>query len=143
MADVKAVVDFVLRQEDSTLSGTITNDPSDRGGDDAVRSVREMGIPNYPRRGFFLPSTSPHGGVGDGRGCLYLGILLATPPWEDNELGSGKRRFSRFSVLEGVCEAVSILQKRDPCVWRTRLRWTAHMGPGHSGGVEFRAMPKS
>jgi lysozyme family protein len=32
MANVKEAVDFVLRQEDSTLSGVVTNTPGDRGG---------------------------------------------------------------------------------------------------------------
>ena len=32
MANVKEVVDFVLKQEDSALSGVVTNAPADRGG---------------------------------------------------------------------------------------------------------------
>jgi len=32
MANVKQAIDFVLRQEDSTLSGKITNIPGDQGG---------------------------------------------------------------------------------------------------------------
>lgn len=55
MADPKAAVDFVLRQEDSTLSGIITHTPGDLGGTTRFGLTR-ANHPELDTLGFFDPS---------------------------------------------------------------------------------------
>lgn len=52
MANVKSAVDFVLRQEDSTLSGVITGSANDRGGRTRF-GIAEKWHPDLTKTGFY------------------------------------------------------------------------------------------
>lgn len=52
MADVNAAIQTVLRQEDSTLSGVITNIPGDNGGTTRF-GITEAAAPELAAQGFF------------------------------------------------------------------------------------------
>jgi len=52
MADVNAAIDYVLKQEDSTLSGVITNVPGDAGGTTRY-GITARYAPDLDEQGFF------------------------------------------------------------------------------------------
>lgn len=109
MADAKAAVQFVLRQEDSRLSGIITNRASDRGG------LTRYGItakfhPDLLVAGFFEESMDAEDALAlaeetyeeDYSGPLCLDLIHSQPL--ANALLS-------FAVNEGNHQAVVLLQR--------------------------------
>lgn len=58
MADVNAAIEVVLRQEDSTLSGVITNIPGDHGGMTRF-GITAGAAPDLAAQGFFTYSVPP------------------------------------------------------------------------------------
>jgi lysozyme family protein len=103
MANVKNAVDFVLRQEDSTLSGIITTAAADRGG------CTRFGLcakwhPELLAEGFFESSMSAEDA-----------LPIAEQAYESQYVGSltsdaVATALLSFAVLEGNLEAVTVLQ---------------------------------
>lgn len=109
MADPKAAVDAVLRQEDSRLAGIITNSPTDRGG------LTRYGLtakfhPLLLNAGFFEESTPAATALGiaettyeaDYTGPLCLAQIKSQ---------SIATALLSFAVNEGTHEAVVMLQR--------------------------------
>src|SRR5260370_41768835 len=108
MADVKAAVDFILRQEDSTLSGVVTSAPADRGG------ITRFGItakwhPELLAQGFFQANRDD-------------ALSIAERTYSDTyiphlDLGSINRTavavaILSFAVVEGAAQAVLTVQEQ-------------------------------
>lgn len=108
MADVKKCVDFVLRQEDSDLSGVITSAAADRGGKTRFGLCAKW-HPELIAAGFFDASM-------DAEEALPMADQAYesqyVPALHLDELTSDTvaTALLSFAVLEGNLEAVTVLQ---------------------------------
>lgn len=108
MANVKSAVDFVMKQEDSSLSGVITNAPADRGG------VTRFGIaakwhPELVDTDFFSSSMTPQEAFPIAEHAYetqYVPVLHLDALTSD----AVATAMLSFGVLEGTLEAVTVLQ---------------------------------
>lgn len=108
MANVKQCVDFVLRQEDSTLSGIITNAPADRGGCTRF-GLSEKWHPEMVASGFFTPAVIPRAALVMAEAAYETQYV---PSLHLDELTSEAvaTALLSFAVLEGNLEAITVLQ---------------------------------
>lgn len=108
MADMKRCIDFVLRQEDSTLSGVMTNAAADHGG------VTRFGIaakfhPELANTEFFCASMSAQDALPIAE---HAYATQYAAPLHLDALASDAvaTALLSFGVLEGTKEAATILQ---------------------------------
>lgn len=108
MADMKAAIDFVLRQEDATLSGVITNSPADRGGRTRW-GIAEKWHPELTANGFFddMPAAESLAVAEGVYSQQYAGPLMLA---EINSQAVATALLS-MAVVEGQREAVTLLQR--------------------------------
>ena len=107
MADVKAAIEMVLRQEDATLAGTVTNAPADHGG------LTRFGLtakfhPELVRAGFFTTTA--------GEALIMAEKAYADeyiPHLQLDKIVSTAVAFAllSFSVVEGAGTAVMLAQR--------------------------------
>ena len=108
MANTKTAIDFVIRQEDSTLSGIITDAPADKGG------VTRYGLcaewhPDLVAKGFFSASMTADEALPmaeEAYSAQYDPQLLLGQVTSD----AVATALLSFAVLEGNFEAISLLQ---------------------------------
>lgn len=108
MADIKQAVDFVLRQEDSRLSGEITTLPGDRGGRTRF-GIAERFHPDLTRSGYF--DSMPPDEALETAEEIYAeqyGAGLHLDRIDSQEVAN---RLLSFAVNEGPHEAVTIAQR--------------------------------
>jgi lysozyme family protein len=118
MADAKQVIDFVMRQEDSTLSGVITNKPTDRGGCTRF-GLTERWHPELAEQGFFETTLEDGKPVPKMPATEALALAEKTydaeydAPLSLAAISSQALATALLSlaVLEGTREAVTLLQK--------------------------------
>jgi lysozyme family protein len=118
MADITKAVQFTMQQEDSTLSGVITNRPMDRGG------VTRFGLtqrwhPDLDAAGFF--AFVLEGGKLTPKVDTADALAMAQKTYSDQyseplmlaEFSSDAiaTALLSFAVVEGTSEAVTLLQK--------------------------------
>ena len=108
MADVKKAIDFMLRQEDSSLSGKITDIENDHGG------LTRFGLtakyhPKLVAAGFFSPSMSREEALAMGEATY--GEEYARP-LRIAELSSDAVACAMisFAVLDGIGSAIRLLR---------------------------------
>lgn len=137
MADAKQAIDLVIRQEDSTLSGIITNRPSDRGGCTRF-GLTERWHPELAAQNFFKYQTEA--GVQVSTVATAAALAMAETSYDAQysaplmlaELTSQALATAllSFAVVEGETEAVSLLQKviisvtpvpKQPKTWDNKL----------------------
>jgi type VI secretion system secreted protein VgrG len=108
MANVKAAVDFVMRQEDSSLKGVITDAPSDRGGETRF-GIAAKWHPELANTGFFSASMSPQEAFPIAENAYETQYV---PALHLDALKSDAvaTALLSFGVLEGTAEAITILQ---------------------------------
>lgn len=118
MADLKQAVDFVMRQEDSTLSGIITDRKSDRGGRTRF-GLAERWHPELTGQGFYDYNTVDKQQVPKMPNDEALTIAENTfaGQYADSlKLASIESQglataLLSFAVVEGPEEAITLLQK--------------------------------
>jgi lysozyme family protein len=108
VADIKKCVDFVIRQEDSTLSGIITNAAADHGG------VTRFGItakwhPELVAKGFFSTSLDAQDALPIAE-AAYASQYVPALRLDAMTSDAVATALLSFGVIEGVVEAVTILQ---------------------------------
>lgn len=108
MADVERAIQFVLRQEDSRMSGVITNNPDDHGGRTRF-GIAEHAHPELTASGFF--DTMPYGealstaiGVYQQKYAQPLRLALIESQGVATALLS-------FAVVEGVISSIRFAQR--------------------------------
>jgi type VI secretion system secreted protein VgrG len=107
VANVKEAVDFVLRQEDSTLSGVVTNTPADRGG------LTRFGItakwhPDLLASGFFQTNRDEALAIAEE---VYGGEYIPHLNLAAINRTAVAAAILSFAVVEGAGRAVLILQR--------------------------------
>lgn len=108
MSDPKAAIDWVIRKEDSTLSGVITNDPLDNGGTSRFGLTAKY-HQNLVAQGFFTTA------VPAGRALVMAQVAyaqeysgpLCLAEYKSQAVCTG---VLSFAVLEGNIPAVRVLQ---------------------------------
>lgn len=110
MVDIKACVLFVMKQEDSTLSGRVTNIPNDLGGTTRLGLVKKYHS-QLDAQGFFSEILVP----------TDRAIIMAEAAYEEQyalplHLAEFKAQaiataMLSFSVVEGNRKAIDLLQK--------------------------------
>lgn len=108
MANVKSAVDFVMKQEDRSLSGIITDAPADRGG------VTRFGIaakwhPELLDTGFFSHTMSPQDAFPIAEHAYETQYVPALHLDEIKSDAVATAMLS-FGVLEGTPEAITVVQ---------------------------------
>lgn len=108
MANAKAAIDIVLRQEDSTLSGEITDIPGDSGGRTRY-GIAERWHPELTATGFF--TTMDSAAALTVAESVYI-TSYAKPMMlsQINAQGVAAALLS-FAVVEGPVKAVKLLQR--------------------------------
>ena len=110
MADLAIAVDFVLRQEDSTLAGVVTHTRGDPGG--ATRwGISERWHPELVKTGFYDVSRMSAYNAKTVAERIYVGQYAA--PLQLFEINSQMlaNRLLSFAVNEGPAQAVKIFQR--------------------------------
>jgi lysozyme family protein len=108
MANVKQCVDFVMKQEDSTLSGKITDAPADRGGCTRF-GIAAKWHPELDNTDYFSPSMSPQDAFPIAEHAYETQYVPALHLDEIKSDGVATALLS-FGVLEGNSEAITVLQ---------------------------------
>jgi lysozyme family protein len=108
MADTKQAIDFVLRQEDSNLSGVVTNSAHDKGGRTRY-GVAEKSHPELTPSGFYDTMAAD-------KALVVAENLYAeqyAKPLRISELSNQNvaNAILSFAINEGVETSVKILQK--------------------------------
>lgn len=119
MADIQKAIGFVMRQEDSTLSGAITDAPNDRGG------LTRFGLtarwhPELVTEGFFAIAAVDNGKLIP-RMKASAAFAMAEQAYASEYVDTlGLRTIAdqalatallSFAVLEGAAQAVTLFQK--------------------------------
>lgn len=127
MADAKQAIDFVMRQEDSTLSGVITNRPTDRGGCTRF-GLTERWHPELTAEGFFASAmpTAEALALAEQTYASSYSAALALASLNSQALATA---LLSLAVLEGTTEAVALLQKAIIAVTAAPLAVDGLMGP--------------
>lgn len=107
MANVKEAVDFVLRQEDSALSGVVTNAPADRGG------LTRFGLtakwhPELVAKGFFKTNRDEALAIAEE---VYSAEYIPHLDLSKINRTAVAVAILSFAVVEGAGRAVLILQQ--------------------------------
>jgi lysozyme family protein len=126
MADVKRAIDYILREEDSTLSGVITNVPGDRGG------LTRFGIsikahPELAESGFFTEQMGNEAALALAE-QVYERAYAAPLRIADINAQKVATAALSYAVNRGQANAVILLQR--VCIACGKLiRIDAKMGP--------------
>lgn len=139
MADVKAAVDLVMKQEDSTLSGVITCTPGDAGGTTRFGLTQRWhpeltpqgffdGVPDTARPWILTPTTVPTPRALPMAETAYQ--TQYTAPLCLDQIGNQAicTAMLSFAVVEGGKKAIELLQAAlDAC--GARVHQDGSMGP--------------
>lgn len=107
--DVKAAIDFVMKQEDSTLSGIITDDPTDMGGTTRFGLTAKY-HPALVAQGFYTKNAVPTERAIPMAESAYQSDYAASLQLQAiKSRGVGTALLS-FAVVEGTPTAVRVLQ---------------------------------
>lgn len=109
MADAKQAIDFVMRQEDSALSGAITDNPNDRGGCTRF-GLTERWHPELAAQGFFSDSMSAADALALAESA-YAESYDAPLQLAAISSQAVATALLSFAVLEGTPEAAPLFQK--------------------------------
>jgi lysozyme family protein len=108
MASIVLSIDYVLRQEDSRMSGEITNDPRDKGGRTRY-GIAERFHPDLTSTGFFTTMSALT--------ALGMAHLVYTKEYGDPlkigliDIQQVANALLSFAVNEGVKTSVELLQR--------------------------------
>lgn len=108
MSDVKTAVDFVLHQEDSKMSGVVTNNPRDTGGRTRF-GIAEKFHPELTATGFFDDMSDADAlCVADRIYEISYGNPLMLASINDQQTANA---LLSFAINEGVPTSIKVLQR--------------------------------
>jgi lysozyme family protein len=108
MADIQTAIGFVLRQEDSRLTGQITNDPTDRGGRTRF-GIAERFHPELTKMGFF--DSMPYSPALSLADSVYAGSYAMPLKLQGIAAQQVANAQLSFAINEGTGTAIKILQR--------------------------------
>lgn len=108
MADILIATDYVLKQEDSRMTGVITDDPRDSGGRTRY-GVAERWHPELTKRGYF--TTMPNVPALVLAHKVYADNYGAPLEFKEIELQQLGNAMLSFAINEGVKTSIKILQR--------------------------------
>lgn len=108
MADVNIAISFVLKQEDSTLSGRVTSNPRDNGGRTRF-GVAERLHPDLTKTGFF--DTLDYTEALDVADSIYKNQYADELQIESIKSQNVANALLSFGVNEGTIQTAKILQR--------------------------------